>query len=88
MLPACSLQLCIIMRAFDFFLLNATVLVQQTIYNFFIHKLIEGKNCSICPVGFFVNNNIAIMLMIIENFFSCALLIRFMVGLSGFNFFA
>ena len=55
-------------EGFWFFLLNATVLVQQTIYNFFIHKLIEGKNCSICPVGFFVNNNIAIMLMIIENF--------------------
>jgi len=88
MLPACSLQLCIIMRAFDFFTQRHRFSPTNNLQFLFIHKLIEGKNCSICPVGFFVNNNIAIMLMIIENFFSCALLIRFMVGLSGFNFFA
>jgi len=34
MLPACSLQLCIIMRAFDFFT-PPYYIVQQTIYIFF-----------------------------------------------------
>ena len=34
MLPACSLQLCIIMRAFDF-LTPPFYIVQQTIYRFF-----------------------------------------------------